>query len=74
LITQRQHGHKPANSPLKPVLVEINGKLDLILQKVEDLLAQLDIDGIHALLARLEEVTGAVQCDSAPELEGSQEQ
>jgi hypothetical protein len=51
---------------LKPVLVEIDRKLDMILQRVEDMLAQLDIDGIHALLARLEAATEAVQQDSAP--------
>jgi hypothetical protein len=58
---------------LRPVLAEMNRKLDSIIEKVNDLLAQLDTDSIQALLARLGATAGAVQRDSADELRGGQE-
>jgi hypothetical protein len=58
---------------LKPVLMELDRKLDSIIHKMEDLRAQLDAGRIHALLARLEAQPGAVQRDDAPELWGSQQ-
>jgi hypothetical protein len=56
---------------LKPILAEMDRKLDSILQKVSDLLARLDKDSIDDLLAQLE---AAARRDSAREPRGSQEQ
>jgi hypothetical protein len=56
---------------LKPVLAEMDRKLDSILQKVDELLAQLDAGSVQALLARLEAADGAVQRDGGHELKGS---
>jgi hypothetical protein len=44
---------------LRPVLAEMDRKLDAILQKADELLTRLDKDGIDALLARLEAAAGA---------------
>jgi hypothetical protein len=43
---------------LRPVLAEMDRKLDAIHQMVGDLLARLDKDGIDPLLARLEAAAG----------------
>jgi hypothetical protein len=58
---------------LKPALMELDRKPDSIIQKMEDLRAQLDAGRIHALLARLEAGPGPVQRGGAPEQEGSQQ-
>ena len=59
---------------LEPVLAEMDRKLDSLLQKVNELLAQLGVDGVHALLTRLEAATEAVQCGGTHDLGGDQEQ
>jgi hypothetical protein len=59
---------------LKPVLQEMDRKLDTLITKMDDLLAALarwDADSIDALLARLDAGPGAVPHESAPGQDGA---